>query len=277
MTPRDLLLSAARRFREAGIPDPETDASLILSSLCGKQPLNLRLDTETILSRFVLDEFEKLAGQRLLRIPLQYLLKEAPFCGRMFQVDERVLIPRPETEELCIWALDLLKGMQSPVILDLCCGSGCIGLTIKAGRSDAAVTLADLSADALEVASVNAENLKLSVSLLRRDLLEGFSRNSFDLIVCNPPYIPSAVCSVLQPEVLCEPRMALDGGSDGLDLFRRLIPSSAGILVKGGMLLMEFGEGEAEPITALLSANGFHSVEIRRDCSGIERMALACH
>ena len=275
MTPRALLLDTARRFRDAGIPDPETDASLLLSSLCGKPPLDLRLDTETVLGEETAESFEQLVRQRLLRIPLQYLLREAPFCGRMFFVDSRVLIPRPETELLCKWALELIGDMPAPRILDLCCGSGCIGLTLKAERPDASLVLSDLSPGALEIAGSNAKALDLPVTLFQRDLLEGFGPGSFDLVVCNPPYIPSYVCGGLQAEVLCEPRLALDGGKDGLSVYRRLIPAASGVLVNGGMLLMELGADEAAPVSVLLAASGFVSVEIRRDLSGIERMILA--
>ena len=275
MTPCQLIRHTAARFRSAGIPDPENDSALLLVSLCGGEPLSLRLDTDTILEESLLSRYDLLVRQRLQRIPLQYILGEAFFCGHRFTVDPRVLIPRPETELLCIWALDILKDYSDPSVLDLCCGSGCIGLSLKAASPEIRVTLSDISADALDVAAENMRRLSLAVELHQGDLLEGFLPGSFDLIVCNPPYIPTADCAILQEEVLFEPRNALDGGADGLDLYRRLIASAAGVLVPGGALMMELGIHEADAVSALLVASGYTGIRIRKDLNGIERMILA--
>lgn len=275
MTPRELLLSTTQKFRAAGIPDPETDGALLLSSLCGTAPLSLRLDTETILSEKILSDYEALTARRLQRIPLQYLLREAPFFGRMFSVDPRVLIPRPETEMLCEWALEILKEISFPRVMDLCCGSGCIGLTVKAERPDADVILSDISADALNVSRDNAVRLGVSVSFRQSDLLDGFSPALYDLIVSNPPYIPTEDCSNLQAEVQKEPMLALDGGKDGLDLYRRMIPEAKRFLLPGGALLMELGEKESEAVSLILSDSGYGKIEIRKDLNGIQRMILA--
>ena len=275
MTPCQLIRHTAVRFRSAGIPDPENDSALLLASLCGGEPLSLRLDTDTILEESLLSRYDLLVRQRLQRIPLQYILGEAFFCGHRFTVDPRVLIPRPETELLCIWALDILKDYSDPSVLDLCCGSGCIGLSLKAASPEIRVTLSDISADALDVAAENMRRLSLAVELHQGDLLEGFLPGSFDLIVCNPPYIPTADCAILQEEVLFEPRNALDGGADGLDLYRRLIASAADVLVPGGALMMELGIHESNPVSALLSASGYKGIQVRKDLNGIERMILA--
>jgi release factor glutamine methyltransferase len=275
MTPCALLRETTRRFREAGIPDPETDGALLLSFLLGKPPLSLRLDTDSVLSPDMLDSFDTLVRRRLDREPLQYITGEAPFCGRMFFVDRRVLIPRPETEELCAWALENLPASDSCRVLDLCCGSGCIGLTLAAERPHWDVVLADCSPDALEVAALNASRLDLSVSFHQGDLTEGLADNSFDCIVSNPPYIPSAECAALQPEVLQEPSLALDGGTDGLDFYRRIADEAAKVLKPEGLLMLELGFGEAEPVSALLAAEGFTEIAVRNDFSGIPRMLSA--
>ena len=277
MTCRELIRRASERFCAAGIPDPVNDAALLLSHLTGRPPLTLRLDDDTILDQSVIDSFRYLAERRLSRIPLQYLLGEAPFYGRMFRVDPRVLIPRPETELLCEWALELLKDRPSSRILDLCCGSGCIGITLKAELPSASVTLSDISPDALSLAAENAALLGADVALCRSDLLEAFSETSFDLIISNPPYIPSADCDTLQAEVLREPRLALDGGKDGLSVYRRIVRDAVSRLSSGGFLLMELGIGEAEAVSALLSDYGYESVQIREDLSGIRRMILSSH
>ena len=277
MTCRELIRRASESFCAAGIPDPVNDAALLLSHLTGRPPLALRLDEETVLDPSVIDSFKSLAEQRLSRIPLQYLLGEAPFYGRMFRVDSRVLIPRPETELLCEWALELLKDGSSPRILDLCCGSGCIGITLKAELPSASVTLSDISPDALDLAAENASLLGADVALCRSDLLEAFSGTSFDLIISNPPYIPSADCDTLQEEVLREPRLALDGGKDGLSVYRRIVREAFPRLSPGGFLLMELGIGEDEAVSALLSDYGYESIQIREDLSGIRRMILSTH
>lgn len=275
MNPRSLLLDTARLFRKNGILDPETDAALLLSSLTGLAPLSLRLNSDMELDDAMLTKYQALVARRLQRVPVQYILGETYFCGRRFQVDARVLIPRPETELLCEWALDLLRNASSPRILDLCCGSGCIGLTLKAERPDAAVTLSDISSDALAVASINAQALSLDVALCQRDLLDHFTESSMDLIISNPPYIPSEECSMLQPEVLKEPLLALDGGTDGCDLYRRIIHSAQSVLSPGGLLLMETGIHESFRLSSLLLAEGYAYVETRKDYGRIDRMILA--
>ena len=274
MTPRSLLRETAKRFCDAGIPDPETDSALLLSFLTGCDPLRLRLDTDTELPPCILRNFDELVRRRLFREPLQYITGEAPFFGRMFFVDEHVLIPRPETEELCSWCLDILPASGADV-LDLCCGSGCIGLTLAAERPSLRVTLADCSRNALDIAAKNASRLDVQISLHCGDLTEGLPPSFFDCIVSNPPYIPSAECACLQPEVMAEPVLALDGGPDGLSFYRRIASEASRILRKEGLLLLELGYGEAEAVSVLLQAAGFTGISVRKDVRGIPRMMLA--
>ena len=275
MTPCLLIRNTARLFREAGVPDPETDSSLLLSYLCGKPPLSLRLDTETELTQDQVDSFFSMANRRIRREPLQYIIGETPFLGRSFQVDPRVLIPRPETEELCRWVLDTLPESGSFSVLDLCCGSGCIGLSIAAERPSAAVTLSDISAEALDVASCNASRLQLQVALHQGDLTAGLPQDFFDCVVSNPPYIPSEECIRLQPEVLREPGIALDGGADGLSFYRRIAEQASRILKEKSCLFLELGYGEADAVASLLSSAGFSDITLRNDFNGIPRMLMA--
>ena len=275
MTPRELIRHTAKQFLQAGIPDPETDAALLLSHLTGRPHLELRLDTGNQLSPDTVAAYTELADRRLEHIPLQYLIGEAPFYRRIFLVDSRVLIPRPETELLCEWALEEMSQFPSPRILDLCCGSGCIGITLKAERPDASVTLSDISAEALEVAAANAARISPDISFRQGDLLEGIGPASFDFIVSNPPYISSSDCDSLQPEVMQEPRLALDGGADGCDLYRRIASESKTVLVPGGKLMMELGIGESAYLSSLLSGLGYSDVRVRKDYSGIDRIILA--
>ena len=275
MNPRELIRLTAERFRAAGVPDPENDAALLLAHLTGKPALALRLETDTDVDASVRAAYDKLVLRRLDRYPLQYILGEAPFCNRIFKVDPRVLIPRPETELLCEWALELLSGVSFSRVLDLCCGSGCLGLTVKAERPDASVTLSDLSGDALNVTAVNAARFSLDVSVVQSDLFRDLAGSCFDLILSNPPYIPSGLCDSLQPEVRAEPLLALDGGSDGCDLYRRIISTAPAFLSDGGKLLLELGINEADYLADILENAGWRNIVIRRDYAGVDRMILA--
>lgn len=227
MTCRQLIKQAAIRLREAGIPDPEVDAALLLSHLTGKPALALRLDMDTRPDADTLAAFDALLARRLNREPLQYMLGTQPFCGRDFHVDDRVLIPRPETELLAERAVAALNAAgcrrgTAPAALDLCCGSGCLAITMKLECPDAEVHAADLSEDALNVTRLNATALHADVTVHQGDLWAACGDGCYDVIVSNPPYIPREECRTLQPEVLREPLMALDGGDDGLDFYRRI-------------------------------------------------------
>ena len=274
MTPRQLLKETAAAFRAAGIPDPEVDASVLLSSLTGVAPLTLRLDGDTALADDVLARFSALVQQRLERIPLQYLLGSQDFMGHSFHVDERVLIPRPETELLCELAIDALRKTRKPfpAALDLCCGSGCIGVSIALAVRNTQVHLADLSEDALAVTRMNAEALHAAVTLHQGDLFGAVDGMRFDVIVSNPPYIPTEECRVLQDEVLREPVMALDGGMTGLDFYRRIAQEAPEHLLPGGMLLLEVGWDQGESVRQLLKDAGFTDTAVHRDYNDIGRM-----
>ena len=277
MTPRALLLLSARRLREAGVPDPDQDAAWMLSFLTGQPPLLLRLDTETLLDEDTLSAFDALLQRRKRREPLQYLLGSVSFHGLTFRTDPRALIPRPETSLLADWCLECLEHISSPVVLDLCCGSGCIGLSLKAARSDLVLTMTDLSADALSLAMENAQTLQLDAAFLQGDLFAPLSGAAFELIVSNPPYIPSRDCETLQEEVRREPLLALDGGGDGLDFYRRIAAEAPGYLRPGGQLLMELGDGEAQAVEELLHRGGAVRTERRADLAGLDRMIRAVY
>ena len=259
-------------FRSAGIPDPEVDASLLLSHLCGRAPLELRLDLESQVDSGTLERFHSLTARRMTREPLQYILREAPFFGYLFEVDPRVLIPRPETELLCEWGVEILKEGTGQNVLDLCCGSGCLGISMKLKCPEASVYLSDISDDALYIARSNASRLGADVRLIRSDLFSSLSNHSFDLIISNPPYIPTDTCQNLQPEVMAEPMLALDGGCDGLDFYRRICRESRHHLFPGGMLMMELGDGEASEVRTFMEQSGFTDVMIRNDYQSLPRM-----
>ncbi len=273
MTPRQLLRQTASALRQAGIPDPEVDASLILSYVTGREPLDLRLDMTTLLSDDMMQHFQQLVAQRLTRRPLQYLLGRQSFLGRDFFVNESVLIPRPETELLAEKSIQALKHLSDHrAALDLCCGSGALAVSMALDVPNAVVTAVDLSTDALAVAKYNAEHLHADVHFLQGDLFAPVHDMQFDVIVSNPPYIPSEECKELQAEVMQEPMLALDGGKDGLDFYRRIAHEAAGHLLPGGVLLLEVGYGMAKTVAAMLTD---YSVQIHEDYQHIPRMIEA--
>ncbi len=276
MTPRTLLLTAARQLKDAEIPDPQVDGALLLSHLTGRHPLELRLDADTELDEEIVTCFNALLARRLQREPLQYLTGEAEFLGRVFCVDTRVLIPRPETELLAEHAVQALKESSAPrTALDLCCGSGCLGVTLALEVEDASVTLSDLSADALAVTGANAERLGAKVTIMQGDLFEELQGQQFQLIVSNPPYIPREECDTLQPEVRREPHMALDGGDDGLDFYRRIAAEAPEHLTDGGALMLEVGWNQAQQVAELLQNAGMEDVRCEMDFQNIPRMVMA--
>ena len=276
MTPRELLRLMAAELRDAGVPDAEVDASLLLSHITGQNPMNLRLDSWSQVSLADEEQLRALCEKRKTRTPLQYLTGVQSFLGRDFYVDERVLIPRPETELLAERAIASLRMRPSPAALDMCCGSGCLAVSMALGAPTADVHAADLSEGALAVTKLNAERLHAKVTLHQGDLFGSIPEGMrFDVIVSNPPYIPTADCLELQEEVRREPLMALDGGADGYDFYRRIAAEAPRFLKDGGVLLLEVGFDQAEGVMFLCREAGFREVMAHDDYQHIDRMVEA--
>lgn len=277
MTPRELLKLMAAEMRDAGVPDAEVDASLLLSHITGQNPMNLRLDSWSQVSLADEEAFRALCEKRMTRTPLQYLTGVQSFLGRDFYVDERVLIPRPETELLAERAIALLREENyPPIALDMCCGSGCLAVSMALGVPNADVHAADLSEGALAVTKLNAERLHAKVTLHQGDLFDALPIHQlYDVIVSNPPYIPAADCLELQKEVRREPMMALDGGADGYDFYRRIAEDAPWFLQPGGTLLMEVGFDQAEHVMALCKDAGLTPIAIHKDYQHIPRIVEA--
>lgn len=276
MTPRELLRLMAAELRDAGVPDAEVDASLLLSHITGQNPMNLRLDSWSQVSLADEEQLRALCEKRKTRTPLQYLTGVQSFLGRDFYVDERVLIPRPETELLAERAIAALQMRPSPAALDMCCGSGCLAVSMALGAPTADVHAADLSEGALTVTKLNAERLHAKVTLHQGDLFGSIPEGMrFDVIVSNPPYIPASDCLELQEEVRREPLMALDGGADGYDFYRRIAKEAPLFLKDGGVLLLEVGFDQAQGVMALCRKAGFREVMAHEDYQHIDRMVEA--
>lgn len=276
MTPRELLRLLSAEMTAAGVPDAMEDAAILLSHVTGQPPLNLRMDGWSQVSPADEAAFRALCQRRKTRTPLQYMLGVQPFLGRDFHVDERVLIPRPETELLAERAIEALRKASAPAALDLCCGSGCIAVSMALGVPGADVHAADLSEGALDVTGLNADRLGAKVTRHQGDLFGALPEGlRFDVIASNPPYIPTEDCLSLQEEVRREPMMALAGGADGYDFYRRIAAEAPAWLKAGGTLLMEVGFDQAEGVMALCHEAGFPFVTAHEDYQHILRMVEA--
>ena len=303
MTFRELLQEGRRRLEAAGIEEAENDARLLLldtyridwCSLVSvyemRVPVNPPMPPVSackVVPRRISHETEaggtylSVIDRRAAHVPLQYLTHEQNFCGADMYVDERVLIPRQDTEVLVAAALDLAAMLDgSPALLDLCTGSGCIPIALSRLGDFGSITAADLSADALEVAKMNAEQNGAEIRFVQSDLFEAFRKKAeaaerFDLITCNPPYIRSGDMAGLQPEVRDnEPAMALDGGEDGLDFYRRLAEEAGQFLNPGGCVCFEIGFDQAADVSALLENAGFQEVRVLKDLAGLDRVVTA--
>ena len=278
-TIREARKYAAQRLQAHGIPDPAWDADMLLSSVTGYQRLELSLRPLEALTDQQERQLSALLLSRVEREPLQYLLGKAGFYGRDFRVDHRVLIPRPETELLCEKAIEALTAVRAarpqPFVLDLCTGSGAIGVTLALECPFAQVSACDLSPEALSLARQNARDLGAAVDLKQGNLFEAVTGRRFDMIISNPPYIPQKELAGLQEEVRREPQMALDGGEDGLDFYRRIAKEAPEYLNPDGWLLLEIGDGQGEAVKKMLLKQGFQRVTVFPDDQGLERMVTA--
>jgi release factor glutamine methyltransferase len=272
-------------FRARGIENPRLDAEVLCSFALGISRIQLIVDGKRPLVPTELARLRDLVRRRRTHEPIAYLRGEREFYGRVFHVDKRVLVPRPDTEALVDVALARTSGVSMAMrALDLCTGSGCVAITLARQRPTAFVVGTDLSAEALAVARDNACRLgAYNVAFAQGDLFDfdlgpAFARRSaaarrFDVVTANPPYIPSAEIAGLMADVRdFEPRGALDGGADGLDFVRRIVAGARAVLVPGGALAVEVGAGQAEEVSALFAAAGYVDVTTARDIARIERV-----
>ena len=281
-----LVRSAAREFEKAGIESAGNDAFLLLEYLTGFDRTSYLLHMDDAADEKTAAAYQELASRRAERIPLQHLTGCQMFDGLLIRVNEDVLIPRQETECLVIEAGRCLEelyrertdGVFVPRVLDLCTGSGCIALALKARFPDIICEGTDISARALDTARKNADLLGIDISFKQGDLFSSFdpSGDRFDLIVSNPPYISTNEIGSLQPEVrLHDPWAALDGGEDGLDFYRRIAKEAGAFLSDGGTLMLETGAGQGPDVCALLKSSGFLQTVIYKDLAGHGRVVSA--
>ena len=251
MTIRETLKAASARLEAAGVPDSAYDAQAMLAHLLGEDMLRMRAEGYRELSEEVRARYEAMLARREMREPMQYILGETEFMGLTFHVEPGVLIPRFDTEVLCEEALRRLgKGKRR--VLDIGTGSGAIAVSIAKLAPESEVTAVDVSDTALSVAGGNAERNGVKVRFVKSDCFVALSGETFDMIISNPPYIDEGEMKALMPEVLREPELALYGGEDGLDFYRRISREAPAYLAPGGCLLFEIGWKQKDAVSALV-------------------------
>lgn len=286
MTIREAIRTGESQLAAAGIDTARLDAELLLGHLLDLPHLELWLRQSEALTQAQAAKFERLLDRRAAREPLQYITGWTSFLRLDLHVSRDVLVPRPETEILAQLAIEHLKLRPAPLsALDWGTGSGCLALALARGVPTAEIVAIDASPDALRIARANATAHRLADHLhflggrgweaLRSATTPRPLPTRFDLIVSNPPYIPTAEIETLSPEVRDhEPRLALDGGPDGLDCFRELAATAAPWLKPEGRMLLEFGDGQAPALQVLFRENGWGIIAVEKDLSGRERILI---
>ncbi len=288
MKTRILVKEGEYQLSKAFCMDPKIDAQELYCYLTGLDKVGLFLKAEEEADPETEKKYMELIRKRAERIPLQHITGVQEFMGYTFKVNPHVLIPRQDTETLVAEAaktiqntpreklsfFEKLRGRKEWDVLDLCCGSGAVGISLAKICSNVKVTATDISAEAVETAEANAEDLRVKVRFLTGDMFEPVKGRKFDMIVSNPPYIRTNMISILQEEVKDhEPLNALDGGRDGLDFYRAIVEKAAGFLKPEGFLLMEIGHDQGEDLRKMLKDSGKYSpAVVIKDLPGRDRV-----
>ena len=288
MKTRILVKEGEYQLSKAFCMDPKIDAQELYCYLTGLDKVSLFLKAEEEVDPETEEKYMELIMRRAERIPLQHITGVQEFMGYTFKVNPHVLIPRQDTETLVTEAaktiqstpreklsfFEKLKGRKEWDVLDLCCGSGAVGISLAKICSNVKVTATDISAEAVETAEANAEDLRVKVRFLTGDMFEPVKGRKFDMIVSNPPYIRTNMISILQEEVKDhEPLNALDGGRDGLDFYRTIVEKAADFLKPEGFLLMEIGHDQGEDLRKMLKDSGKYSpAVVIKDLPGRDRV-----
>lgn len=264
-----------KQLQIAGIEDYVFEAKQIIKHVTGYTNTQILTKYTQPLNQFQQDNITAIIKQRLIRYPLQYIIGKWNFFGREFYVGPGVLIPRSDTETLIDVCKDALKNIENPCVLDLCAGSGCIGITIKGECPKADVTLVEKYDEALNYTVKNALHNNADVKIVKGDVLCAEGADGFyNLIVSNPPYINADDMKTLQPEVKFEPDTALDGGDDGLMFYRHIAKEYKKHLTEGGILAFEVGINQAQDVAKIMEQNGFVNISTRKDYSDIDRVVF---
>ena len=282
LSPRQALAQVQARLEAAGCPDADFDARELFRLAAGRDP---HLSDQP-LSPAEARRLEQFAARRAGREPLQYICGRWPFLNFELAVGPGVLCPRADTEVVAEAAAGQLEGVQNPRVLDLCAGTGCLGLGVKALRPDAEVTCLEKSPEALQYLRENARSAlaglpgqtQPAARVVEGDLFtywQTLTPGGLDLIVSNPPYLTGEEMASLQPETAREPAMALAAGEDGLDFYRALADHYKAALRPGGALVLEIGWQQRQAVTGLLAAAGWTGIQCRQDYGGNDRCIIA--
>ncbi len=288
MKTRILVKEGEYRLAKAFCMDAKIDAEELYCFLTGIDRVHLFLKANEEVDPETEEKYMELIARRAQRIPLQHITGVQEFMGHTFKVSPDVLIPRQDTETLVLEAgrtiqanpqkkagfWDKLKGRGDWEVLDLCCGSGVVGISLTKMYSNIKVTATDISEAALKVAEENAENLRTKIKFLQGDMFAPLNGKKFDMIVSNPPYIRTNMISILQEEVKKhEPLSALDGGRDGLDFYRTIVEQAADHLTPEGWLMMEIGHDQGEDLRKMLKdSKKYTPAEVVKDLPGRDRV-----
>lgn len=275
MTVAEVYTKTKKSLLESGNPDCSYEAKLILEFVLGRRDLLLSADVEVSDTRA--KQIEEIVQKRKNHYPLQYILGEWDFYKYTFKVGEGVLIPRSDTEILVEKAVEFLKDVENPKVLDLCAGSGCIGISIAKDYPQSFVTLVEKFDDALKYLHQNIElNGADNTKVLKGDIFCGDGSDAqYDLILSNPPYIPPREMEIISPETEYEPETALLGGEDGLKFYKEIIKIYKKSLKPNGMLGFEVGINEDAAVSELLENAGFKQITVTEDLNGIKRVVTA--
>jgi len=277
-----LLNEAQRLLAAQNIDTPKLDAEILLARVLGKPRSYLMTWPEKSPEAQLVETFRAWVKRRASLEPVAYILGDQEFYGHLFSVGPSVLIPRPETEHLVEKALDWTKvnHCRAPKILDLCTGSGCVGLTLALEMPEAEVTLSDLCGEALTMAQENIRRhgLEKRVRVLESDLFQALDPGeTFDLVLANPPYVEESYRAQMQKDVFdFEPHLALFAAEDGLSVIQRIVLGAPGFLRRPGLLAMEIGAGQSSRVLSLLT-DGWKNPGVVNDLGGHERIAFAEH
>ncbi len=273
-TVRSLLQWAREWLSKKGVENPRLDAELLLARALGCDRLRLYTDPDKPLTPEELARFKPMIQRRGTREPVAYILGTKEFYGRSFEVAPGVFIPRPETELLVRLVIEHLPQDAGARVLDLCSGTGAVGISIAAERPLSQVDLVEVSADAAAIARRNAEkHAPGRARVFCGDLYAALpERVRYDAVAANPPYVPARDGAKLAPDILDhEPRLAIFGGDDGLAVIRRIVEGVAGSLLPGGLFVTEIDPSQAEAVSQLLRAAGLREVRVERDLAGLDR------
>ena len=267
---------ANRMLSQNSISDAKSKARRVLANVLGKTKEYILIHSEEEISDDLYREFIDKVDRLNKFEPIQYIIGSQEFMGLDFYVDNKVLIPQPDTEVLVEEVLKNISNQEERlIVLDLCTGSGAIAISIAKYAPNSIVYASDISSGAIKIAEKNSKKNGVNISLLESNIFENISNTlKFDIVVSNPPYVESDVIKDLDKEVQNEPRIALDGGKDGLDFYRRIIKESKDYINQGGFLFLEIGYNQKEKVMKLLEENEYKDIYSRKDYAGNDRIVV---